>query len=39
VLEHNISPSLEDLIGDVELPVDSKEERDLVLVDLMSVEP
>lgn len=39
MLEHNISPSLEDLIGDVELPVDSKEKSDLVLVDLMSVEP
>lgn len=38
VLEHDLGPTLENLIGDVELPVDCKEEGDLILVDLLSPE-
>lgn len=38
MLENNFGPSSENLISDVELPVDSKEKGDLVLVDLLDVE-
>lgn len=38
VLEHDLGPPLEDVIRDVQLPVDSKQECNLVLVDLMYIE-
>lgn len=38
VLQYNLGPTLEDVVGDVELPVDGQQESDLVLVDLVGVE-
>lgn len=38
MLENNLSPPSEDLIGDVQLPVDGEEKGNLVLVDLLDVE-
>jgi hypothetical protein len=38
MLQNNLSPSLEDFVCDVQLPVDSKEESHLVLVDLLDGE-
>jgi hypothetical protein len=38
VLEYDLSPALKDLVGNVQLPVNSNEECHLVLVDLLGVE-
>jgi hypothetical protein len=38
VLKNDIGPSLEDLIGNMHLPVDSKQESNFVLVNLFSSE-
>lgn len=38
VLENDFGPSLKDIFGDVEVPANSKEESNLVLVDLLGVE-
>lgn len=38
VLENDLGPSLKDILGDVKVPADSKEEGNLVLVDLLGVE-
>jgi hypothetical protein len=38
MLENDFSPLLEDLVGNVQFPVHSKEESHLVLVDLLDVE-
>jgi hypothetical protein len=39
ILENNLGPSLENIVRDVQLPVNSEEESDFVLVDLQGVEP
>lgn len=38
ILEDNVGPSLEDLVGNMQLPINSEQERNLILVDLLSVE-
>jgi hypothetical protein len=39
VLENNLSPALEHVVCNVQSPVDSEQEGDFVLVDLVGVEP
>lgn len=39
VLENNLGPALKHVVCNVQLPVDSEEEGDFVLVDLIGIEP